>query len=127
MAEEIVYSASPLKSAVDWITEGGTRNWTFTMWTTAMHYPEKKTGMSGVLAGGNGIPFTIRHDWDANKHYHVNAVRGAGNTAIRRAYCYQQVTAFDTEMQAIQRYDTLTENINRHGDQQAAAQFMSLG
>ena len=75
--------------------------------------------MSGQLAGG--VAFTLRYDWDEVHHFHVNAMRGSE----RRLYKYDQIESFDTELQARQRYDTLTEKIGALGDQGAAEWFMA--
>lgn len=78
-------------------------------------------GLRGTIeAGENPIIFTIRDDWDPNKRYHVNAHRGAE----RRAYCGGDERNSDTEQEALQRYNTLTENIKNYGDAVAAELFM---
>lgn len=76
--------------------------------------------MRGVLDGG--VPFTVRHDWDASKLYHVNAQKGAERRAYIKTY---QAQEFDTERDALMRYQTLTRRIQNSGDQDAQEWLMS--
>jgi hypothetical protein len=139
MAERIIYCLDPVQEAKNWVKYGNqNRSWTFSRWTvgstqyslmcskthpltpqTAIAYPDKKTGLSGTIAGNH--PFTVRYDWDSKHKFHVNAMLGNE----RRLYkVTSQIEEFDTELQAIQRYDTLTERIDRLGDEEAARWFM---
>ncbi|KAH0037802.1 hypothetical protein KCU78_g1607, partial [Aureobasidium melanogenum] len=122
MAEQIIYSANPFKDAKAWVTRDGTLAWTFAQWTHPIAGQQKVTGLSGTLA--NGANFTLRHDWDANHGYHVNAMVTIRGQTERRLYKNSQVMKFDTQSAAIQRYDTLTEKVNDLGAANAARWFM---
>ncbi|KAH0370296.1 hypothetical protein KCU65_g2621, partial [Aureobasidium melanogenum] len=119
MAEQIKLSANPIQDARAWITRNETLAWTFTRWINALKYPEKIAGLSGTLV--NGKTFTLRYDWDAEHGYHVNAMVGSD----RRLYKNSQVMKFDTEIAAIQRYDTLTQKVSDLGPENAAQWFMN--
>lgn len=91
----------------------------------ALKYKDYKAGMKGTLA--NGQDFVIREDYEPKdakhpnpRYYHVNASKGNEH----RSFQYEQVAAFSTETQAIERYKTLTENIEKLGDKDAARRFM---
>lgn len=78
-------------------------------------YPGKMAGLGGRLAGGqDGIFFTLRYDWSETHGFHVNAMRG------KERRLYKSDHQNKAELEAVQRYDTLTEKIARLGDQSAA-------
>ncbi|KAI1335300.1 hypothetical protein F5Y15DRAFT_398164 [Xylariaceae sp. FL0016] len=124
MAEQVIDSSQPRADAVAWITDNGRRAWTFHDWVTAMKYPGLKAGIrGGIAAGGGEINFTIRFDWDENKGYHVNAMRGNE----RRAYCQSpRMQVIDSENAAVQRYQVLTDDAEKMGEATAVGKFMAI-
>jgi hypothetical protein len=82
--------------------------------------PTKMTGLRSIVGGGRF--FNVLYDWNETHGFHMNAMRG---NQVKHFAAINQTEEFDTELQAVRRYDTLTDKISRLDDAEATNWFMS--
>ncbi|GLI78699.1 hypothetical protein PoHVEF18_007020 [Penicillium ochrochloron] len=109
-----VHVRDPLGSAAAWISDGRRSNVKFSNF-------DGICGINGVFAGN--VDFQMRYDWDPDKGFHVNAIKGNEVRAfILQGQQPGSNVGVDWHLRALK---FLNNRRNGLGDQAAMTTFMS--